>query len=258
MRKPIAATIAALALLAAVPASADSMSLDAAYASYTTLLEKYVTPRGVRYAAWRSNGDDLKVGSAVLAGLRGADPKPLSPDERKALWINLYNAKVLELVLLGHPKSSIRELSKGMSGNEIFERKTLLYFDKGTSLNDLEKKLRAEFKDPRVHFALNCASVSCPPLRAEAYRPAELDAQLDDAARGFLARPGMTTLKTIGGRSTITASKIFDWYADDFKAAGGPLGFIAKYGPPEVAAAAASGKTKLELAEYDWGLNAAP
>ena len=252
------AVLAALVLLSGSRAVATTMSADAAYASLTSLLQKYVTPRGVRYTAWRSNGDDLKAGSAVVAALRGTEAKTLSPDELKALWINLYNVKVLELVLVGNPKTSIRDLSKGVSGGEIFDRKTILASEKGVSLNDLEKLIRNRFKDPRIQFALYRAARGSPSLRAEAYVPATLEAQLDDATRTFLARPDAVSVKSIAGRPTITVSKIFERYAEDFKAGGGPLAFLAKYGPEEAAAAAASGKAKLEFAAFDWGLNAAP
>jgi hypothetical protein len=255
MRWRLAAAIAALTI--AVPISADTATLESAYASYTALLGKYVTARGVRYAAWRTNGDDLKAGSAVLATLRGTDAKPLEPDARKAIWINLYNAKVLELILLGHPKASIRDVSRRTS-NEIFDRKTILYFEKPMSLNDLERKLLGEFKDPRIHFALERGARGCASLRAEAYEPAELEEQLDDQTRTFLARPGAVQVKNAGGRQTLTVSKIFQRYADDFKPAGGVGAFLAKYGPPEVAAAAASGKADIAFGEFDWGLNAAP
>jgi uncharacterized protein DUF547 len=258
MRRRIAAAIAASLMIASVPVSADSVSLESAYASYTGLLGKYVVARGVRYAAWRTNGDDLKGGSAVLAALRGTDPKSLEPGARKAVGINLYNAKVLEMVLVGHPKASIRELSKGMSAAEIFDRKSLLVAQKPLSLNDLERKLIGEFKDPRIHFALDRGAIGCARLRAEAYDPAQLEEQLDDQTKTFLARPDAVTLKTVGGRPTLTLSKIFLKYADDFKPAGGVMGFIAKYGPPEVAAAAASRKAHIEYADFDWGLNAAP
>jgi hypothetical protein len=133
-----------------------------------------------------------------------------------------------------------------------------LTFDgKVLSLNDLEKRLRDEFKDPRIHFAVNCASKSCPPIRPEPYDAASLDAQLDDATRSYLASKGALQVITEGGKTRLVAPKIFDWYADDFKAGGGVLAFIAKYGPPDAAAAIAAGKVKLEFAEYDWSLNIA-
>ena len=257
MIRRASAVLAALVVLS-VPLVATTTSVESAYASYTALLEKYVTVRGVRYTAWRGSGDDLKALSGVVAALRGTDAKPLTPDERKAIWINLYNAKTVEVVLLGNPKTSIRDLSKGLAGGEIFDRRMINYFEKPVSLNDLDKMLQSEFKDPRVHFALHRASRASPPLRSEAYAPATLEAQLDDATRAYLAQPGAVAMKTVAGRPTITTSKIFERYADDFKPGGGPLAFLAKYGPAEIAAAVATGKAKLEFAEFDWGLNLAP
>jgi hypothetical protein len=245
---------AALLALAAVPAAADPADVTAEYGA---LLARYVTPRGVKYDAWRSSGSDLKSISEVVMIYRNTDPKALSPDERKALYINLYNAKILETVLLGNPKNSIKELSKGVNAFEIFSRAMLNFDQKTIGLNDLEKRLREEFKDPRIHFAVNCASKSCPPIRPEPYAAADLDAQLDAAARSYLASPGAVTTSTDGGKPRIVAAKIFDWYKDDFKASGGPLAFIQKFGPPDAADAIAGGRAKLDFADYDWSLNAA-
>ena len=104
---------------------------------------------------------------------------------------------------------------------------------------------------------LDRSARSSPQLRPEAYDPARIDEQLDDQVRAFLARPDAVEVKTAGGRPTLTVSRIFQVYADDFKTAGGVGAFLAKYGPAE-AATAASGKAKIEYAEFDWGLNAAP
>jgi len=249
-----AAAAAAVLALAASPASAD---LAAATKAYRKLLSQYVTPRGVKYDSWRASGSDLKTISEIVMMYRSTDPKPLEPDERKALYINLYNSRILETVLYQNPKGSIRELSKGLNSSEIFNRATMKFDEKATSLNALEKRLREEFKDPRVHFALNCASRSCPPIRPEPYVAATLDAQLDDSARKYLASPEAVDVKTDGGKTTIVSVKIFDWYADDFKASGGPLAFIQKFGPPVAADAIAGGKAKLAFADYDWSLNAA-
>jgi hypothetical protein len=243
------------AVVLSYAASAAAADLAEATASYGALLARYVTPRGVKYDAWRSSGADLKSISEVLMVYRTTDAKAFPPDERKALYINLYNVKILETVLLGNPKSSIKDLSTGVNSFEIFSRGA--FGPKTISLNDLEKRLQEEFKDPRIHFALNCASKSCPPIRPEPYSAASLDAQLDDAARSYLTSPGAVTTTTGGGKTRIVASKIFDWYKDDFKASGGPLAFIQKYGPPDAADAIAGGKAKLEFAEYDWSLNAA-
>ena len=239
---------------AASPASAD---LAAANKAYGKLLAQYNTPRGIRYDAWRASGTDLKAISEIVMIYRSADPAPLEPNERKALYINLYNSRILENVLFLNPKGSIKELSKGANPLEIFNRKTLNFDGKQISLNDLEKRLREEFKDPRIHFALNCASRSCPPIRTAPYRAPTLDADLDESVRGYLGSPGAVDVVTDGGKTRIVTSKIFDWYADDFKASGGALAFIAKYGPAAATDAIAGGRAKLDFAEYDWGLNAA-
>jgi hypothetical protein len=247
-------TAAAVIVLVATRARAD---LAAATNAYGALLGKYVVTRGVKYDAWRADGADLKKIAEIEMIFRTTDPKPLQPNERKALYINLYNSKILELVLFNNPKGSIKELSKAPRDFEIFSRPTVSFDGKALSLNDLEKRLREEFKDPRIHFAVNCASRSCPPIRPEPYEAAGLDAQLDDATRGYLASKGALHVVTEGGKTTIVAPKIFDWYADDFKPAGGVIAFIAKYGPAEAATAIGGGKVKLEFAEYDWSLNAA-
>jgi uncharacterized protein DUF547 len=253
----VATAVAAFALAAFALAAFPAADVARATTAYGSLLTRYVTPRGVKYDAWRSSGSDLKSISEILMIYRNTDPKALSPDERKALYINLYNAKILETVLLGNPKGSIRGLSKGLNPLEIFSRAMLTFDQRTISLNDLEKRLREEFKDPRIHFAVNCASRSCPPISAEPYVAATLEAQLDEAARKYLASPGTVTASTDGGKTRIVAPKIFDWYAEDFKASGGPLAFIQTFGPAAAAAAIADGKAKLGFANYDWGLNAA-
>jgi len=249
-----AASAAIVLALATLPAAADLASATKAYGK---LLSQYVTPRGVKYDAWRASGSDIKTLSEILMIFRSTDPKTLEPNERTSLYINLYNAKILDLVLTANPRGSIRELSKALSPSEIFSRDGLSFDQKMISLNDLEKRLRDEFKDPRVHFAINCASKSCPPIRPEPYVAASIDDQLDDATRKYLASPGAVEVITGGGKTTIVSVKIFDWYASDFKASGGPLAFIQKFGPPAAADAIAAGKVKLTFADYDWSLNSA-
>ena len=243
-----------LLVLAATPAAAD---LSAANRAYGSLLDKYVNARGVRYDAWRADGADLKTISEVVTQFRSVDAKSLSPAEREALHINLYNAKVLEIVLMSNPRSSIRDLSHGMGGGEIFSRPILNLGGKALSLNDLEKRLRDEAKDPRIHFALNCAARSCPSIRAEPYVASKLDAQLDDAARAFLGAPGVVEVATHGGRTTVTTSRLFDWYAADFEAGGGALAFIRTHAPPQIADGLVADRARLEFHEYDWSLNEA-
>ena len=253
VRLRLAATAAVIAL-AATPARAD---LAAATNAYGTLLSRYVTPRGVKYDAWRADGTDLKKIGEIAMIFRTTDPKPLQPAERKALYINLYNSKILELVLYGNPKNSITELSKAPRDFEIFGRAALAFDGKAVSLNDIEKRLRDEFADPRTHFAVNCASKSCPPIRPEPYDASDLDGQLDDAARSYLASKGALQVITEGGKTRIVAPRIFDWYADEFKSVAACSRSLRSTAHADAAAAIAGGKVKLEFAEYDWRLNAA-
>jgi hypothetical protein len=189
---------------------------------------------------------------------RSTPTKTLEPNERKALLINLYNTKVLETVLHMNPSGSIRALSKGPSANEIFRRNAMALDGKAASLNDVQKRLSEEFKDPRIHFALNCAARSCPPLRGEPYSGARIDAQLDDAARAYLALPGAVRIERDGGRTILRTTILFDWYENDFKASGGTLGFLKTFGPPEVVEAASAKGVRVEYQPYDWSLNVAP
>jgi len=249
-----AVTATMVLALSALPASADLASATKAYGK---LLAQYVTARGVKYDAWRASSPDIKKLSEILMIFRSTDPKALEPNERKALYINLYNAKIVDMVLITNARGSIRDLSKALSPMEIFSRDGLSFDEKMISLNDLEKRLRDEFKDPRIHFAVNNGARSCPPMRPEAYLAASIDQQLDDATRKYLASPDAVEVRTQGGKPSIVSSKIFDWYAGDFKASGGPLAFIETYGPSVAGEAIAGGKAKLAFADYDWSLNSA-
>ena len=125
------------------------------------------------------------------------------------------------------------------------------------SLNDLEKRLREEFKDPRIHFAVNCASRSCPPIRAEPYVAATLDAQLDDATRNYLASPDAVEVIDRRRQDDDRHGQDLRLVRRRLQGLGRPLAFIQKYGPPAAADAIAGGKAKLEFADYDWSLNSA-
>lgn len=261
-----ASTPAASASAASGAALSTSTSLNAALDVYgRQLLSGYVTPAGVRYQAWRANAADVKALSEVVTKLSSLDPKTLAPSDRFALYINLYNAKVLEIVLKENPKSTIKEVTPGITGFGVFLKPIVDLDGEKISLRQLEDRLRQESKDPRIHFAINCASRSCPPIAAEPYRGDRLNEQLDRSTRSFLASPGaivVTPGKSLLGRNTLTVqvSKIFDWYEKDFRATGGPLAFIERYGPPDVVESLkkAGGSARIGYQEYNWSLNTAP
>ncbi len=232
---------------------------------YGDLLARYVQAEGVRYDAWRSNAADVEALKGEVARFSRVRPQDLQPPERYALYINLYNARVLEIVIEGNPEGSIKKLSKGIHPYEIFKRKVLDFDGENISLTTLETRLREESGDPRVHFAVNCASRSCPPIARQPFRGATLDAQLDQVTRAFLTSPGAVEAKhasSFFGGSTleVTISKIFDWYSGDFDSAGGVPAFLVAHAPSEVADAVgdAGDKVKLRYRTYDWSLNDAP
>ncbi len=128
----------------------------------------------------------------------------------------------------------------------------------------LENRLRKESGDPRIHFAANCASRSCPPIARESYRGETLDQQLDRATRAFLASPGNVSVKegsTWLGRPVleVSVSRIFKWYARDFEPRGGVVEFLLQYSPPAISEAIrdAGERAKLRYQKYDWSLNSA-
>mgnify|MGYP003694610917 CR=1 FL=1 len=164
---------------------------------------------------------------------RTTDPKPLPAGRAEgAAHQSLQREDPGDRPASGTPRARSRSSRTGVEPLRNLQPRSLDVRRKAISLNDLEKRLREEFKDPRIHFAVNCASKSCPPIRPEPYAAADLDAQLDDAARSYLASPGAVAgRRPTAARPGSSRAKIFDWYADDFKASGGALAFIQKYGP---------------------------
>ena len=221
---------------------ADSWTED-----YTRLLAKYVTPNGVKYAAWHDNaGDHASLGKVVVAI---AKEKPEgSKDEKLAFYLNAYNANILDQVLENYPIKSVRDIAF-LYG--IFTQQRITVSGEKMSFNHLEKDIIRGFGEPRMHFALNCASESCPPLRPQAYTGDGLSAELDQQTAAFL-NVNPHGLKVTDDGKKADASKIFDWNAGDFQAADGVEGFINKYRQPPLAP-----DVKISYMSYDWSLNEA-
>jgi Protein of unknown function, DUF547 len=177
-------------------------------------------------------------------------PKP----EQQAFWINLYNAQTVATVLDHYPLKSIREIKlAGSTATGPWDTKLITIEGKRLSLNDIENGiLRVQWKDNRIHFALNCASMGCPNLSTQVFTAQNMESQLAALARDFLK--STRALSLVEGK--LQLSSIFDWYRSDF---GGTektvLAFIMKYGPPETVNRLANWNGKIEYI-YDWDLNA--
>ncbi len=227
------------------------------------LLSAYVNKDGwVDYAGLQKDRAKL---DAYLAVVATATPANFPNDaERLAFWINAYNACTLADVLADvyGKRKSVKEIEKA-----FFDTKKHAVAGEQLTLNQIEQKGR-DLQDPRIHFAVNCASASCPKLQRYAYYGGELEAQLSNAAREFLADSGRG-LNYDPSRNVAYLSPIFKWYAADFtqansvvarikaEASGEELLEVAKkYMPTDVAEYFTEKKPKVDYLEYDWSLNA--
>lgn len=263
----MAAGCTSLALVVTLGASAPAF--DHEYVDYGQLLQAHVRGAGVGYAALKADRHRL---DAIVAGMSTPAPdeeRSWSRAQRMSFWINAYNALTLQAIVNHYPiRSRLLTVAPRNSIRQIDGVWTSLAWQvagRRVTLDDIEHKiLRPEFGDARIHFAVNCASVSCPPLAAEPYRATTLDAQLDTAARRYLASG--EGLRLSG--STLAVSSIFKWYGDDFIASYASrvsgarsvseravLGAIVAFGPAEAVAAAVTGRPHLRFLAYNWSLN---
>ncbi len=214
--------------------------------TYNSLLGKYVTSSGVKYAAWKSNAADMQAIQQVVNDIASEKISSLSKKEQLAFYINAYNAWILHEALGKYPTKSVKDLLF-----TFFTGQRIKVAGDQMSFNHLEKDIiRPKFNEPRVHFALNCASRSCPPLNEEPFRGAKLDAQLEKLATAFVnSKNGVDYMPE---KNTAALSAIFNWYKDDFKAGGGPVAFINQRRNPPL-----PNDVKITYQDYDWSLNEA-
>ena len=233
--KPKLASIIAFIALSAGAFAADWQ------ADYARLLKKYTASGGVKYAEWKANAEDVKALQDVVDGIAAAPASTAKTKEQLAFHLNAYNAWILHEAVAKYPTKSVKDLAF-----TFFLTNRLTVAGTKMSFNRLEKDIiRPRFAEPRIHFALNCASRSCPPLRSEPYDAAQLDAQLDGQARLYVNSP--SGVKPEGDGAAL--SKIFDWYKEDFGGDAGVAALLKKF---------RSGKSdfkKISYQEYDWGLN---
>jgi hypothetical protein len=178
-------------------------------------------------------------------------------DEQKAYWINLYNALTVLVVLNHYPVDSIRDIdiSPGLFSSGPWGKGLVTIEGEDLSLNDIEHRiLRPVWQDPRIHYAVNCASIGCPDLRPRAYTAANIEAVLEAAARAYVNDPRGVTVEE--GR--VTVSKIYDWFIEDFgHTPESVMAHIREYAEPDLKAALLAFDAPDDVA-YDWSLNAAP
>lgn len=227
-----------------------SNSNPVSHDQWDQLLHKHVaTDGGVNYQGFLQDSVAL---NSYLALLSTAHPnaKNWTRDEQIAYWINAYNAFTVKLIVDEYPVNSIKDIKNGIPFvNTVWDIKFIKIEKAEYDLNNIEHGiLRPKYDEPRVHFALNCASYSCPRLRNEAYVAERLEEQLSDQARLFLADQRKNV---ITDPSRVQLSKIFNWFSGDFtKGKQTLVGFINQYSPVQL-----TDDTEIEYMDYDWRLN---
>jgi hypothetical protein len=256
-RKLLAAAILLIGM-AGAPAAAQAADT----AAYDRLLARYVVASSdginrVRYAAWSSNANDVDALNAYVASLERDRPSRMTRDEQLAHWINLYNAVTLQVILENYPVRSIRDIRsqtidpRGLLGPWRTPRVTVE--GRRLTLDQIEHSiLRPEFNEPRIHYAINCASIGCPNLAARAWRAETLEADLTTAARAYINHPRAVSVNAQG---RVRVSTIYRWFAADFGGnAASVLTHLRQYASPDLQARLARATTISNYA-YDWALN---
>jgi hypothetical protein len=238
-----AALIVLLPCLAAGEERSSHAIIDWSY--WDAILRSHVVDGEVDYSAI---AEDEGFAATVIA-IATADLVGSSSESVLAFYINAYNVLAVQGILNG------RSPSTNLGKLRFFYREKYTVAGETISLHALEKVRIRSLGEPRIHFAIVCASASCPPLLAEAYLPHRLDAQLENNARQFINDPVKNRFDI--ENHTASVSRIFKWFAEDFEAAAGNVqGFLARYvDDDKVAETLRQGQLKLRFLDYDWSLN---
>ncbi len=269
-RRPLALWALLLTGAPWLTAQAQAPSFDHQHAAWTALLKKHVVLQDggkasqLRYAGMASDRAALKAYLASLASVSAAAFEGFSKPQQMAFLINAYNAYTVELILTRYPKlESIKDL--GSLVQNPWKLKSAPLLGGTMTLDGIEHetlRARGRYDDPRIHFAVNCASIGCPMLREEAFVGERLDAQLDEQAKRFMSDRSRNRWNTASQR--LEVSKIFDWYGEDFrlghKGIASANAFYARHADlladaPEERERVRGQKASVAYLDYDWKLN---
>lgn len=216
-------------------------------ARWQALLTDYVTDDGgFRYAALRASEEDRAALNEVASQIASTDPEGWPRDARLAFFLNAYNALTVKAVVDRWPIESV------MRVEGFFDAVEHEVAGESMTLNHLENEIirGEEFAEPRIHFAVNCASTGCPRLSPTAYTAENLEGQLVEQTRSFVRSTSRVSARRV------ELSQIFEWFASDFESAGGVRAFVAAQLEGEDAARVRDEGTAIAHFEYDWAVNA--
>lgn len=229
---------------------------DYDHSPYDKLLHRYVDGDGmVNYRAWKASSTDRAALKSYLGGMASADPSlPASRAGRLAFWINAYNALTIHGILGFYPTSSIRNHTSRFFDYNIWDDLLLQVGNRKYSLNNIEHDILRKMGEPRIHFAIVCASKGCPRLRNEAYTRDRIEEQLADNARDFFSRRKHFYIDY--ANNTVYVSSILKWFQEDF----GPspqaaVRSMAAYMPERAAQYVRTHRFTVRYLSYDWSLN---
>lgn len=248
---PVAISMLVLfSLLSCEIKSQEYGSIAPSHEIWTELLERYVDDNGkVNYQGFKNDSSKFHSYLEILS-THPPDENMWTENELKAFWINAYNAFTIQLIVENYPLSSIKDLNFLISipfVNTIWDKSFIKIGNEEYSLNDIEHRiLRKKFKDPRIHFAINCASESCPVIRRDAFDPSRLDEQLREQSILFIN----DNRKNLIERNEIQISKIFLWFKGDFTENGSFISFLNLYSDLEI-----NENAEIRYMEYNWSLN---
>jgi hypothetical protein len=257
IRVAVSGAVLGALTLSSSPMLAQTQTVD--HGAFDALLHRNVVRGMVNYEAF-AKAPEFK---SYLEKLAATDPAALSRNDQLAFWINAYNAYTIQLINAHGETESIRNINK--TGGFIkaygpWKEKLAVLGGKAYGLDEIEQDIiRPTFKDARIHFALVCAAMGCPPLRSEAYTGTKLDAQLDEQARLFLLQSPTKNRVDVATR-TVYVSPIFVEFRDYIKDFGGSKAAVGKYIAKFYAQGAErdvlqSGDFKTIVTNYDWTLN---
>lgn len=229
-----------LILITLIGVNVHAQNLDTFFNQADAFFKANVKNGKVDYDGIYENQSDL---NRILTTAEKISVSKTDAKNYQAFWINAYNLSVIKGIIDNYPTNS------PLDNAGFFDKTTYSLAGKNITLNDIEHKLlRPVFKDPRFHFVLVCGAVGCPPLISKAYLPSILDAQLEAQTKKAI---NGSFLKVNAKKKRVSASKIMEWYKEDFTMNGNTeIDFINKYRTEKVPA-----KSKLSYFEYNWNLN---
>ncbi len=261
--------VAFAAMAAAVSGARANLASQelADHAAFTEVLAAVVVGSRVDYARLAADRSGLDAYVEDLADTDPAAIQAASPDERLAFWINAYNACMLKRVIDNYPIKRaggflrIKNAAAGRPENSVWQIGDVFSGDhceiagERRSQDEIEHEIIRPMGDPRIHFAINCAAISCPPLISEAYRGSSLGEQLDARVQAFVDDPFQLEVVTENGTAVVRVNTVLDWFNEDFGGVDGIRPFLAPYASGSHREAMEDPDGKLEFIDYDWTLN---